>query len=278
MPDKKVDSFLKLQQELLESIPDSLKPIYERGLTRSLKTSFAKVTTAWLHGDDAKKTLEDEELGEAALQTLAVLWNLRQSFDAKKEANYLGELRDFATQFAMDWVKSQLQKAEAVGFELSLQHFLELKRIASPTEVEPMVDRVIAGRLSAKRLREEIFGAGLNKKSNKTKGGRPVLKPASVQAAVKQVNASCKSLLKRLEGWDEMYFQPFADHALQAEQITDDLLGQLTDSAEQLDKLAKELALRAKYAKSALKQATSLLEEAEEAPKAKKKVKATVAA
>lgn len=94
-----------------------------------------------------------------------------------------------AADISKVWTRVEVEQFATDGI-LSVQHLLELKRIASPAQRDKHLKRVIAKRISAKQIRDEISGKGVTtKKLSSKKDGRPLSLPISTAAGMKQLTA-----------------------------------------------------------------------------------------
>lgn len=246
------EAFRRRQEEILADLDGDLKEVYQRGAKRHCQSALADVLLHYDTGKDLLEVTTNSSLGDEAVRQLAVLWNLRGTYDEKKESNYLYDLRDFATRFERDWVRDVLNRGERQAFPIRLKHFLVLKRIDDDEAVATLVRRMITERLSAARLYQEVKGQGLASKSSK--GGRKPLLPASPYAAARQAAEECKRVANRMAGWDQRLFAVCdADGELHDMEITDQLLETIRQAGERMSEVGSALIERARKCERVVK-------------------------
>ncbi len=175
---------------------------------------------------------KEAEYGSNAVNLLADYLNLPGG------ATTMYALRNFAEEFAREFVQQQVMEPMVNGRPLETGHFLLILRVKEEKDQIKLFNQVRRECLSVNSLESEIRAK--YEQSNTRSGGRKPQKPSSPAAGLQKLFSTAQKLDNFLGISEESIFEPLEEIA--PEEINEQLFQKFEKAAEQLESLAIDTA------------------------------------
>lgn len=124
--------------------------------------------------------------------------------------SYLCDLGNLTKHFTQGEVKDLASRTLPGGDHLRLHHFLALMRIRDAADRQRMLDRVLEGGWSTRRLVAEIDSQGIEKRKV-SRGGRRPARPTSPLAAAQSLAVAMERINRRAPLWRQSLIDAVAE-------------------------------------------------------------------
>ncbi len=221
-------AFEKARQKLLAEMTEPTQQIAQECDTMLDKGNRGITRTFYNIGARMVEALDEAKQGEYGSNAAKQLASYISYFEG--DTNKLYNLRQVAITFDEAFVNEYSEKKIGKGEHMSIEHWVQLSRIAKPAERQKMLDAVVTHGLSAAEVARRIRSGEVQAK-NIRGGGRRVAPPSSLLSGLEKLRADSLKVTNYLKMCDKHVFGKIASMAVA--DFSDTLVAKLeADKAE----------------------------------------------
>lgn len=260
-------AFEKERAKLLAQMTDATKEIAKDCDSRIDKANRGNTMTMYYIGSRMVDALDEAKQAEYGSNAAKQLATYIPFFDG--DTNMLYALRRVAQTFDEAFIKENAERKIGKGQYISLQHWIELAKIAKAEDRNKTFDAIVTHGLSAAEIARRIR-SGEVKAKNIRAGGRKVAPPTSLLSGLEKLRADSLKVVNYLKMCDTHVFGRIAKMAVT--EFSDTLIAKMRADKEELAKLRTKIDEADKSLDACLERGEKALEEkaAKDKPQAAK--------